>query len=207
MRGDRRKMRSKSQLFTPKRVGLLAMRMLLSALMNNLAALVIPIPAAAAIACERKLPPGAVLVSLAFATILGGMTKLIGTPANLILSSVRKDELGEPFLLFSMTPVGGSGALVGFVYLLFIGWRLPPKHVMLSSEHNDNIPVFELGMPMGAAIGKERLADVRVRVRTAGAVVLVADRLCNPALLSDHTPEPRGQCGGIGGTRSRGKCA
>lgn len=75
-----------------------------------------------------------------------------------------------------MTPVGGSGALVGLVYLLFVGWRLPPKHVMLSSERNDNIPVFELGMPMGAAIGKERMANVRARVRTAGTVVLAVLR-------------------------------
>lgn len=90
-----RKMSPKSQLFTPRHVGLLATGMLLSALMNNLAVQVITIPAAAAVARERKLPPGAVLEPLAFATILGGMTKPIGKPANLILSSVRKNELAS----------------------------------------------------------------------------------------------------------------
>lgn len=170
------KMIPKSRFFTPKLAGLLAMGMLLSAFMNNLAALVITMPAAVSIARDHKLQPSTVLMPLAFATILGGMTTLIGTPANLILSSVREDELGEPFLLFSMTPVGGAVALVGLVYLVFIGWRLLPKRTVLSSDRNDSIPVFELGMPIGAALGRERMGDVRARVRAAGGVILTVLR-------------------------------
>ncbi|MCJ8158583.1 SLC13 family permease, partial [Sphingomonas sp. LaA6.9] len=85
---------------------LMAVAALLSAFMNNIAALVITMPLATEIARRTKLPPGAVLMPLAFATILGGMTTLIGTPANLILSSIREEQLGEPFSFFAMTPVG-----------------------------------------------------------------------------------------------------
>src|SRR5918992_290232 len=48
---------------------------------------------------------------------LGGMTTLVGTPANLIISSVREDRIGAPFGMFDMTPVGGALALAGIVYL------------------------------------------------------------------------------------------
>jgi di/tricarboxylate transporter len=101
--------------------GVLLMGALLSAFMNNIAALVITMPIALTIAREHKLPPGAVLMPLAFATILGGMTTLIGTPANLIVSSVREDETGIPFGMFDMTPVAGAAAGAGLLYLMIFG--------------------------------------------------------------------------------------
>ena len=105
---------------------LMAGAALLSAFMNNIAALVIAMPLATQIARRSKLPAGAVLMPLAFATILGGMTTLIGTPANLILSSVREEQLGAPFGFFAMTEVGAAVAIVGLIYLSLVGWRLIP---------------------------------------------------------------------------------
>ena len=81
---------------------LLLVGAVLSAFMNNIAALVITMPIATEIARASKRAPAATLMPLAFATILGGMTTLIGTPANLILSSVREAELGAaPFGFFA----------------------------------------------------------------------------------------------------------
>ncbi|MCE7796015.1 SLC13/DASS family transporter [Sphingobium sufflavum] len=126
---------------------LLAVAMLLSAFMNNIAALVITMPIATEIARDSRRPPTATLMPLAFATILGGMTTLIGTPANLILSSVRETELGEPFGFFTMTPVGVAVALLGLVYLAAFGWRFLP--VRQSAEQQKRPPwrVFELDVP------------------------------------------------------------
>lgn len=122
-----------TRLLIPARAGFavqLAMLMLvaaaLSAFMNNIAALVITMPLATATARRAKLPPAAALMPLAFSTILGGMTTLIGTPANLILSSVREEELGTPFAFFSMTGVGLAVAAIGLLYLALFGWRLIP---------------------------------------------------------------------------------
>ncbi|MFN3523686.1 MAG: SLC13 family permease [Phenylobacterium sp.] len=106
---------------------LLVLAAALSAFMNNIAALAITMPAVAGICRNARLPASAALMPLAFATILGGMTTLIGTPANLILSSVRQDQLGAPFHFFDMTPVGGAVAAVGLAYLCLIGWRLTPR--------------------------------------------------------------------------------
>ncbi|MDI7773910.1 SLC13 family permease [Asticcacaulis sp. EMRT-3] len=98
----------------------------LSAFMNNIASLVICMPLATELARNHKRPPGAVLMPLSFATILGGMTTLIGTPANMILSSVRHTELGQGFGFFTMTPVGLSVCVAGLAYLALLGWRFLP---------------------------------------------------------------------------------
>lgn len=156
--------------------GVLLMGTLLSAFMNNIAALVITMPVALNIARESKLPPGAVLMPLAFATILGGMTTLIGTPANLILSSVREDELGAPFGMFDMTPVGGAVAGAGLLYLVLIGWRLAPRRGAGPSSGGDRVLVFELGLPIGAIQGRTTPASVRRDLRAAGAVLLAVLR-------------------------------
>lgn len=103
---------------------LMAAGAVLSAFMNNIAALVITMPIATELARKHGRSAGAVLMPLSFATILGGMTTLIGTPANLIISSVREKQLGTPFGFFAMTPVGALVTALGLVYLGVLGWRL-----------------------------------------------------------------------------------
>ncbi|HYD37648.1 MAG TPA: SLC13 family permease [Allosphingosinicella sp.] len=156
--------------------GVLLMGTLLSAFMNNIAALAITMPIALNVAREHRLPPGAVLMPLAFATILGGMTTLIGTPANLIVSSVREDAVGRPFGMFDMTEVGGAVALAGLVYLALIGWRLAPHRPGAAEQGTNGVLVFELGLPMAAVQGKLRLDGVRRRLRESGAVLLAVLR-------------------------------
>jgi di/tricarboxylate transporter len=157
--------------------GVLLMGTLLSAWMNNIAALAITMPVALNVAREHKLPPGAVLMPLSFATILGGMTTLIGTPANLIVASVREDRVGAPFGMFDMTAVGGAVAAAGLIYLMIIGWRLAPHRAGGSDEEAEKrVLVFELCMPIGAAQGRMRLSGVRKSLREAGAVLLAVIR-------------------------------
>jgi len=156
--------------FTVRLSALLAVGALLSAFMNNIAALVITMPIATQIARQSKRPPGATLMPLAFATILGGMTTLIGTPANLILSSVREDELGAPFDFFSMSTVGVAVAVVGLGYLSVLGWRLLPVRVV--SERTGKAPwqVYELGIDhAGPTV---TVAAVKHRLRAASARLL-----------------------------------
>jgi len=159
--------------------GVLLMGTLLSAFMNNIAALAITMPIALNVAREHKLPAGAVLMPLSFATILGGMTTLIGTPANLIISSVREDRLGTPFGMFDMTPVAATLAGAGLLYLMLIGWRLAPHREGTSDEGQAAAPkvlVFELGLPIAAIQGKMRLDAMRFALREAEASLLAVIR-------------------------------
>ena len=63
---------------------------------------------------------------LSFASILGGLITLIGTPPNIIIASFREQALGEPFGMFDFTPVGAVTALAGIAFIVLIGWRLVP---------------------------------------------------------------------------------
>ncbi|QXQ08284.1 SLC13 family permease [Sphingosinicellaceae bacterium] len=152
--------------FAVRLSALLLVGAVLSAFMNNIAALVITMPIATEIARQSKRAPAATLMPLAFATILGGMTTLIGTPANLILSSVRETELGAPFGFFQMAPVGGAVAVAGLVYLAAIGWRLLP--IRQSAQDLARAPwrVFELTVPTplrrGAVLAELRGASARL---------------------------------------------
>jgi di/tricarboxylate transporter len=99
---------------------------LLSGFMNNVGALALLMPAALATARRHGYSPGILLMPLSFATLLGGMTTLIGTPPNLLISAFRAEATGERFLLFDFTPVGVAVSVAGIAYLLLLGWRLLP---------------------------------------------------------------------------------
>lgn len=100
---------------------------LLSAFMNNVGALALLMPIAIQIASRQDMPPGRILMPLAFGSMLGGMTTLIGTPPNLIVAGFRAEASGGPgFGMFDFTPVGLAVALAGIAFITLIGWRLVP---------------------------------------------------------------------------------
>ena len=98
----------------------------LSAFMNNVAALALLMPVDVQTARKAGRLPGLSLMPLSFATILGGMVTLIGTPPNIIVASIREQSLGEPFSMFDFAPVGAVTAAVGLAFVALVGWRLIP---------------------------------------------------------------------------------
>ena len=70
--------------------------------------------------------PSYYLIPIAFGSLLGGTTTLIGTPPNLIISGFREQMMGQGFAMFDFLPVGGLTALVGVIFLSFIGWKFIP---------------------------------------------------------------------------------
>ena len=100
---------------------------LLSAFMNNVAALAMLMPVDIQAAQKSSRTPGQTLMPLSFATILGGLVTLIGTPPNIIIASFRETALGEPFKMFDFAPVGFIAAIVGIAFVATIGWRLIPE--------------------------------------------------------------------------------
>ncbi len=101
---------------------------ILSAFMNNVAAMALLMPVDIQAARKAGRPVRRTLMALSFATILGGMVTLIGTPPNIIVASFRESALGEPFAMFDFAPVGLSVATVGILFVATIGWRLLPKN-------------------------------------------------------------------------------
>lgn len=99
----------------------------LSGVMNNVGALALLLPVAIRLAREHNTSPSLLLMPLAFGSLLGGLTTLIGTPPNIIISAYRGNITGENFGMFSFSPVGVVVALVGLAFIVLVGWRLTPK--------------------------------------------------------------------------------
>ncbi len=98
----------------------------LSAVMNNVAALALLMPLDLEAARRAGRHPGTTLMPLAFASILGGMITLIGTPPNIVVAAYRETALGTPFGMFAFGPVGLAVTLLGLAFVALVGWRLIP---------------------------------------------------------------------------------
>ncbi|MCC4288378.1 SLC13 family permease [Vreelandella aquamarina] len=99
----------------------------LSGVMNNVGALALLLPVAMRLAREHNTSPSLLLMPLAFGSLLGGLTTLIGTPPNIIIAAYRGNMTGENFGMFSFSPVGIVVALAGLIFIVLVGWRLTPK--------------------------------------------------------------------------------
>ena len=114
----------------------------MSAVMNNVGALALLMPVDIQAAEREKRSPAITLMPLSFATILGGLITLIGTPPNIIISSIREEKLGAPFRMFDFAPVGFACAVAGVVFVALIGWRLLP---LSTRERRLGKDLFDLG--------------------------------------------------------------
>ncbi|MEA1606535.1 SLC13 family permease [Pseudomonas spirodelae] len=161
---------------------------LLSAFMNNVGALALLMPIALKIASKQELPPGRLLMPLAFGTILGGMTTLIGTPPNLIVSSFRAQSGAGPFAMFDFSPVGVAVALTGVLFITLIGWRLVPRREVVGvASFDTGTYITEARVKEGAKADGKSLREVEQLLEEADAQVVGMVR--NKLRLS--APNPR----------------
>ena len=98
----------------------------LSSVMNNVAALALLMPVDIQAAQRTKRSPALTLMPLSFASILGGMVTLIGTPPNIVIATFREGALGAPYAMLDFAPVGVVVAVAGVLFVATIGWRLIP---------------------------------------------------------------------------------
>lgn len=134
---------------------------LLSAFMNNVGALALLMPIALQMAARQNMPAGMLLMPLAFGSILGGMTTLIGTPPNLIVSGFRRELNGTGFAMFDFTPVGLAVAIVGLLFIVLIGYRLVPRRERAGAEgFETSAYITEARVPEKSRIIDASLAEV-----------------------------------------------
>ena len=133
----------------------------LSAVMNNVAALALLMPVDIQAASKAKRSPSLSLMPLSFASILGGMITLIGTPPNIVIAEFRNDALGAPYRMFDFAPVGIACAAVGVAYVALIGWRLLPTERKESDSGKELFAladyIAELRVPEGSAVTGEQV--------------------------------------------------
>jgi di/tricarboxylate transporter len=100
--------------------------MVASVFTKNIGALAIFMPVALQLTRRTGTSPSALLMPMAFASLIGGLITLTGTSPNIIVARVRAEVTGQPFGMFDFTPVGLGIALAGIVFLA-VGWRLLPR--------------------------------------------------------------------------------
>ncbi|MBP5858702.1 SLC13 family permease [Marivibrio halodurans] len=105
-----------------------------SAVLNNIPVVVIFIPIMQALAVRNDMAPSRYMMPLSFAAILGGMTTLIGSSTNLLVSSALIDMGERGFGFFSFTIPGLVVAGAGLVYVIFALPRLLPERHTTGTE-------------------------------------------------------------------------
>jgi di/tricarboxylate transporter len=128
----------------------------LSAFMNNVAAVAVLLPAIAALSRKAGIAPSRLFMPLSFGAILGGTMTLVGTPPNILAGDLLREAGLEPFGLFDYTPIGAVLLAVGVVYMITVGrWMLPRRAV--AEDHrvsgDDLVRVYNL---------KESMFSVRI---------------------------------------------
>jgi di/tricarboxylate transporter len=113
---------------------LIGLGAILSGFMNNIGAMALLMPVALQMAKRLNLTPGQILMPLAFGTILGGMTTMIGTPPNMIVAGFRAETGSESFSMFDFTHVGLVVAFAGLAFILLLGQRLIPIRKQIGVE-------------------------------------------------------------------------
>ncbi|MDA7597323.1 SLC13 family permease [bacterium] len=101
----------------------------MSGIMNNIGVAALMLPVIMDIARRTNTSPSRLLMPMAYASLLGGLTTLVGTPPNLVASGALKDAGFEGFSLFEFAPVGVPALIIGSLFVAFIGRHMLPKHM------------------------------------------------------------------------------
>ncbi|MGR9087796.1 MAG: SLC13 family permease [Gammaproteobacteria bacterium] len=154
-------------------LAIMSLAALLSGFMNNVGALALLMPIALQMSARQDIPPGRILMPLAFGSILGGMTTLIGTPPNLIVSEFRADFGRGQFGIFDFTPVGLAVALSGVAFIGLIGWRLVPiRNTEAAGGFESGNYLSEVRIVEGSKADNKTLREVERLLEEADAQVV-----------------------------------
>lgn len=100
----------------------------LSAFISSTGTVAVMLPVVLALARSRKVSPSRLLIPLSFASLLGGMLTLIGTPPNLVVSTQLAQAGLKPFGFFDFTIPGLIMLSLGVVFMVIVSpWLVPAR--------------------------------------------------------------------------------
>lgn len=129
-----------------------------SAFLNNTAVVVVFIPVLVDMAQKTGIAVTRLLIPMAFGTILGGMTTLVGTSTNLLVSGVAEEMGYDSIGMFELSPVGFPLLIVGVVFIAVFARKLLPERqsltsMMAGSNHREYVTELQIG-PTSRLLGK-----------------------------------------------------
>jgi di/tricarboxylate transporter len=144
----------------------------LSAFMNNVAVAALMLPVVMDIARKTDQSPSMLLMPLAYGSLLGGLTTMIGTPPNILVSEALRENGLRPFALFDFSPVGLVVMTCGVAFVTFFGTRLLPKRNLAGetagqrqdwrAQYRLQEHLFQIDIPEGSALVGKSLGQSRL---------------------------------------------
>lgn len=166
----------------------------LSAFMNNVAVAALMLPVVMDIARKTNRAPSMLLMPLAYGSLLGGLTTMIGTPPNILVSEALRTNGLIPFGLFDFTPIGVVVMIVGMLFMTFVGTRFLPKQNTLATDQKDEKQalsqyriqerLFRIRIPHNSALVGQTLASSHLGSRLGLNVIGI-----NRARMTSLAPE------------------
>ncbi|MGD9307604.1 MAG: SLC13 family permease [Desulfosarcina sp.] len=168
----------------------------LSAFMNNVAVAALMLPVVMDIARKTERSPSVLLMPLAYGSLLGGLTTMIGTPPNILVSEALEEKGMVPFALFDFSPVGLMVMASGILFVTFIGTRMLPQRNLAKdtagrqdfrSQYRLQEHLFQINIPEGSALVGKTLA--KSRLGAALGLTVVGITRTDETLLAPSTSE------------------
>ena len=145
----------------------------MSAFMNNVAVAALMLPVIMDISRQTENAPSRLMMPLAYGSLLGGLTTKIGTPPNLLVSSVLYENNLEEFALFDFTPVGVIIMAAGVLFMILVGRHLLPRRSIsemdrrergldFQAQYNLKERIYQLKIPPGSGLAGKTIAETRM---------------------------------------------
>jgi di/tricarboxylate transporter len=136
----------------------------LSAFMNNIGATAMLLPAVVGISRTTKIPLSRLLIPLSFSSLLGGNMTLIGTPPNVLASTILQDRGLQSFQFFDFTPIGVIVLLTGVIFMALIGRHLLPHRSTSEEQQTARLReyVSEVRVLPGSPLTGQTLVESRL---------------------------------------------
>ncbi len=150
---------------------------LIGSFVSNTGTVALMLPIVVSIAAGAGISASRYLMPLAFASSLGGMMTLIGTPPNLVVAEVWEEAGHEPMTFFTFLPAGAVCLVAGTLLLIPLSkWFLSKKRpdssddkgkskimTQLVDEYGLDRDLYSLRVPSGSKICGQTIGALDLR--------------------------------------------
>ncbi|RSK27241.1 SLC13 family permease [Bacillus sp. HMF5848] len=172
-----------------------------SGIMSNTGTVAVLLPVVISLALDMKVSPSKFLIPLAYASSLGGVLTLIGTPPNLVISQTLKDYGFEKLSFFDFTGIGLIALITGLIYMATIGRKLLPSQKAANINNEDVISpkqlaifyklhneLFKVKVKNGSELIEHTLREIKVSEKYNVTIIEIQHKLREPLLLFANGP-------------------
>ncbi|MDG2315484.1 MAG: SLC13 family permease [Gammaproteobacteria bacterium] len=156
----------------------------LSAFMNNIGVAALMLPVVIEIARRTRIAASRLLMPLAYGSLLGGLTTMIGTPPNLLISGALQQAGETTFGLFDFTPIGIAALVSGTLFMAIAARYLLPKAKEEATQKRSqrnlrtlyglHSRAFEMRVPEDSILVGKTLGQSRIGA-AAGLIVIAIE--------------------------------